>query len=340
MHFERGRLSWTLALALCCLPAGATTHRVHRAHRVAKPQEPPLQIDPADVSAAHTDTIGPGARGGAVLRAQILLARAHFSCGQMDANYGTNLQKTVAAFQAYHNLPPNGVIGPETWAVLNTDTAPVLVPYTIAEQDETGPFVNVPADMMRQSKLDYLGYASPLDELAERFHASDKVVEALNPGKDFRKSGEQILVPNGNTTPPGQAATVIVSKGDSSVTAYDAQGKFLAYYVATIGSEHDPLPMGDWKILGVARNPKFHYNPKLFWNSKPGDAKAVIQPGPRNPVGVVWIDLSKNHYGIHGTPSPGTIGHAESHGCIRLTNWDAWQLADMVKPGTRAILKN
>jgi lipoprotein-anchoring transpeptidase ErfK/SrfK len=146
-------------------------------------------------------------------------------------------------------------------------------------------------------------------------------------------------VTNAITIEPEAAVSVVVSKSDRSVTAYDAQGKILAYYVATVGSQHDPLPIGDWKINGVARNPVFHYNPQLFWDANPTDEKTAIQPGPRNPVGVVWIDLSKDHYGIHGTPDPSKIGHAESHGCIRLTNWDASQLADMVKPGTPAILK-
>ena len=114
----------------------------------------------------------------------------------------------------------------------------------------------------------------------------------------------------------------------------------MSFYVATTGSEHDPLPLGDWKILGVAWNPKFHYSPNLFWDAKKTDGKATIQPGPNNPVGVVWIQLSKEHYGIHGTPHPGQVGHAYSHGCIRLTNWDAIELAEMVKPGTPATLRD
>jgi len=139
--------------------------------------------------------------------------------------------------------------------------------------------------------------------------------------------------------PAGKAAHVVVSKSESAVRAYDASGALLAFYAATIGSQHDPLPIGEWKINGVARNPKFHYNPELFWDAKPTSDKATIQAGPNNPVGLVWIDLSKSHYGIHGTPEPSKVGHAESHGCIRLTNWDALELASMVKPGTPATLK-
>jgi lipoprotein-anchoring transpeptidase ErfK/SrfK len=193
--------------------------------------------------------------------------------------------------------------------------------------------------MMQQAKLPALGYTSPLEELSERFHASPDLMRALNPTADFTHAGQELVVPNAMTMPPGSAARVVVSKGESSVRALDGDGKVLAFYMATTGSEHDPLPIGDWKINGVARNPKFHYNAKLFWDAKNADDRATIQPGPNNPVGVVWIDLSKEHYGIHGTPEPNSVGHAYSHGCIRLTNWDALELASMVKPGTPAILK-
>jgi lipoprotein-anchoring transpeptidase ErfK/SrfK len=132
---------------------------------------------------------------------------------------------------------------------------------------------------------------------------------------------------------------VAVSKSESSVAALDANGNVVAWYAATIGSEHDPLPIGNWKIRGVQRNPTFHYNPDLFWDADSKDQKAPIKPGPNNPVGVVWIALTKEHYGIHGTAEPGRIGHSESHGCIRLTNWDAMELAGMVKPNTPAVFK-
>lgn len=338
MTLRRVTIAFTLTAALLC---GQTHKRPARsrgsAHRAAIERAP--RFDAADVSNAAQPDVRLGDKGSAVLRAQILLDRAHFSCGELDGDFGQNLAKTVAAFQQDRQLPTTGSVDAQTWAALNADQAPVLTPYTITDQDEKGPFEPIPTSMEDQAKLPALGYSSPAEELGERYHIAPSVLKALNPGADLAKAGQQLTVPNVIILPPGQAARVEVSKSESSVRAYDARGKLLAFYVATIGSEHDPLPVGDWKIRGVAHNPKFHYNPDLFWDAKATDSKATIEPGPNNPVGVVWIDLSKDHYGIHGTPEPSLIGHTTSHGCIRLTNWDATELASMVKPGLPAILK-
>jgi lipoprotein-anchoring transpeptidase ErfK/SrfK len=149
----------------------------------------------------------------------------------------------------------------------------------------------------------------------------------------------EIQTPNIHYDAPAQAATVTVSKSKQTVEALDAAGKVLAEYPATIGSVHDPLPIGAWKVTHIKHDPIFFYDPNLFWNASGSDTQAKIQPGPNNPVGRVWIGLSKEHYGIHGTPEPSLVGHTQSHGCIRLTNWDAGELAQMVRPGTPTILK-
>jgi lipoprotein-anchoring transpeptidase ErfK/SrfK len=301
----------------------------------------PLTADPAAVNnPATTDPVGPSARGNAVIRAAILLDRAHFAPGEIDGTYGRNLQKAIVAFQKAHNIEASGTVDEATWNALNADPGPALLPYTIAPQDVAGPFEpKIPESMLAKAELPALSYTSPLEGMAETFHCNPKVLEALNPGKDFTKAGEQIMGPNVSAPYFAKAASVLVDKSDSSVTALDDGGKVLAYYPATIGSQHDPLPVGDWKITGVKRDPWFFYNASLFWDAKEKDATAKIHPGPNNPVGVVWIGLSKEHYGIHGTPEPSKIGHTHSHGCIRLTNWNASELASMVAPGTPAILK-
>ena len=136
-----------------------------------------------------------------------------------------------------------------------------------------------------------------------------------------------------------EPVTVTVTDGTKTLQVVNAAGQTIFHAPVTVGSQNDPLPVGEWKVNGVSENPPFNYNPDLFWDADASHAKAKIAPGPNNPVGVVWIDLSKEHYGIHGTPEPSRIGYTESHGCIRLTNWDAMRLAALVAPGTKVVLR-
>jgi lipoprotein-anchoring transpeptidase ErfK/SrfK len=324
----------TIALLLLAAQIGAAA-----GNELARHSSP--AFDAATINSDSQSELRKGEKGPGVVRAEILLDRAHFSCGEIDGDFGVNLEKTVIAFQRDRGLQPSGSINQATWDRLNTDHAPPLFSYTISTDDVTGPFADsIPARLMDQASLPALGYTSPLEELAERFHSSPALLRALNPGADFASAGQQITVPNLLTMPRGSAAArIVISKSETSVRAYDAAGRLLAFYVATIGSQYDPLPVGGWKVRSVAHNPVFHYNPDLFWDAADSDEKATLKPGPNNPVGLVWIDLSKEHYGIHGTPEPSRIGHTASHGCIRLTNWDAVELAGMVRPGTPAILK-
>ncbi|MEO5597514.1 MAG: L,D-transpeptidase family protein [Novosphingobium sp.] len=176
---------------------------------------------------------------------------------------------------------------------------------------------------------------------ASVFHAGQQIRvpnvggDAINPGSVTDQAWLQTLAMLGVGSEQPKAADIVVSKSKGTLKAFDADGKLIAVYTATMGSSHDPLPLGNWKIQGIAHNPKFHYDPALFWNAEPGSNKALLPAGPNGPVGVVWIDLSKPHYGIHGTPRPETIGRAESHGCVRLTNWDAARLAQMVSTSTK-----
>jgi lipoprotein-anchoring transpeptidase ErfK/SrfK len=312
-----------------------------KADRVKTKRPVPTSLDVAAVNSPLTqDVVRPNATGSAVVRAQILLDRAHFSPGEIDGHYGDNLRSAIEGFQAARKLPVNGVVDQPVWQAVNADLSAPLVPYTINTVDAAGPYETVPPGMMEQSQLKSLGYQSPLEALGERFHIAPKLLQDLNPGKDFAKAGEEIMVPNVQRAyGVVKADRLVVSKGKRTVSVFAADNTVIRQYPATIGSEHDPLPIGEWKITTVRQNPKFYYNPDLFWNADAKDSKATIPAGPNNPVGVVWIGLSKEHYGIHGTPEPGTIGHTESHGCIRLANWDAEELSQMVKPGTPAVLE-
>lgn len=289
---------------------------------------------------AGAATVGPKSHGPEVLRAQVLLDRAHFSTGEMDAAYGSNMRQAILGFQKLHQLPLTGVVDAATWAELERDQAPVLDSYTITAQDVAGPYTPIPAGMMAKSRLPALGYASLAEALGERFHCSPELLRRLNPGKSLTRAGTRITVPNVAAAKPlPKATSILVDAKDGTLTLLDAGGMPFAQFPASTGSKHDPLPEGRWQVRGVATDPEYRYNPKLFWDAKAGDAKARLAAGPNNPVGVAWIELSKEHYGIHGTPEPGKIGKTQSHGCIRLTNWDVMAVVRSIARGAVVLLQ-
>lgn len=309
--------------------------------RRSKPASSGLSVPRANDASRRPQISGAGAAGSSVLRLQVLLDRARFSPGEIDGRYGNNTRRAVLAFNTARGLPGKDRVDAKTWAELNRDEAPAVVRYEISAEDVAGPFEKIPVETADKAKLKALGFESPLEGLAEKFHASPKLLRELNRGSRFDTAGAAIMVPS--VARPAaekvQGATVKVSESDRSVIVLAGSGDVVARYPATVGSEHDPLPVGTWKVNGVSFKPSFTYNPDLFWDSEPGDTKAKLAPGPNNPVGDVWVDLSKPHYGIHGSPEPATIGGATSHGCIRLTNWDAVELARLVAPGTSALLE-
>lgn len=304
----------------------------------AQPPVPPPASADAPVSS-------PASAG---LDLQVRLDRAGFSPGQIDGRPGMVTRKALSAFQRSKALPPTGRPDPKTLAAL-AEAAPgeTLVTYQTTAEDVAGPFTTeLPEDMMERSKLPALGYTSALELLSERFHAGADLLRALNSSATFTSAGETLQVPNVRTAPQAPAkgakaapVTVTVSKNGRDLTVADEGGRVLFYAPVTVGSRNDPLPLGDWKVTGVHRDPTFHYNPDLFWDADPSHAKAKLAPGPNNPVGAVWIDLSRPHYGLHGTPEPANIGRTESHGCVRLTNWDALHVAALVGPGTPVLFR-
>jgi len=289
--------------------------------------------------ATRTNAVGPGAAGPRVVRAQILLDRARFSPGEIDGVYGDDFAVAVKGYQESHGLKPTGTIDVEMWGLLNRDAGPVLLTYAITQADEKGPFLTLPAEVQEKAKLKWLGFETPEEGLGEKFHLSPKLLAELNPGKKLNTAGERIAVPNVRRSVVGTALRVVVSKSKRTVIAYGAGGKKLAQYPDTIGDSHDPLPIGHWTIVGIVHYPWFDWDPKMLWGVDKNLPKAELAPGPNNPVGVAWIGLSKQDYGIHGSPDPGNIGHGVSDGCIRLTNWDVGELSHMVRRGIPVVLE-
>lgn len=272
-----------------------------------------------------------------ILTAQVLLDRARFSVGEIDGYDGANMRRAVAAFEREAKLPVDGRLDAELMRRLQAASdAPVLKRYTLTEADTRGPFVDaIPQGLEAQSKLKSLGYTNILEMLGERFHAAPALLKAMNPNTDFTRAGASIIVPAIAATEPakGQVARIVVNKTEGAVYAYNAENRLVASYPATIGSSEMPSPSGVMEVKGVAPEATYSYDPKRITNGK-ADEKLTIVAGPNNPVGGIWIDLTKETYGIHGTPEPSLLRRTASSGCVRLTNWDARELGVMVKPGT------
>lgn len=296
-----------------------------------------------------------------VMHAQVILDHLGFSPGVIDGMRGQSLKLALQGFQAAKGLRETGELDQPTLRALSQwrSIRPTQL-VRMTEADVRGPFYGkLPRGLPDQAEYPALGYANALERLAERFHTTPDTILALNDPRRPVRLGWVIRVPTVAPSsrdypadlPPDwrhtlselnvdarqpEAARIVVDKSDGALRVYDKADRLVAQFAATMGSQYDPLPIGSWKIQGAAYNPTFHYNPDLFWDASSKDGKAKLPPGPNGPVGVVWLDLNKPHYGIHGTPNPEKIGRTESHGCIRLANWDAARLALMVKPGTPA----
>ena len=299
-----------------------------------------------------------------VMHVQVILDHLGFGPGVIDGRGGQSLENALKGFQEAKGLPVTGKPDLKTLQALYPYRAfrPTTV-VTLTAAMIAGPFVNpLPKDYALQAKLPAIAYRNKMEKLAEMFHTTQPVLLALNSPSTSLAPGGKIVVPgvlpqsknypagltdtwrqtlsdlNVEATEPA-ADHIVVDKSAGVLRVLDANDKLIAQFSATMGSSHDPLPLGTWKIYGSDYNPKFRYNPALFWDSKKSAKGAMLPAGPNGPVGVIWMDLSKEHYGIHGTPNPETIGRAESHGCIRLTNWDAARLSLMIKPGIKAVFQ-
>lgn len=339
-----------LALAACSKPAPAS-----RDVKSAVVQAPPAPAaTPPTLAAASiapqaqainaatwpADGSDAATRQRALVRVQVLLDRAHRSPGVIDGRDGTNLTLAIESFQAIRGLTVDGQLNPATFeALVAADGGPVLTDYQITGEDVAGPFTPDLSgdDYEALAKLPALGFATPLEALAEKFHMDEALLQALNPGVDFTKAGTMIVVAaTGPKTLDAKVARIEVDKTKGQVRAFDDQDALLAVYPATVGSTERPAPVGTWAVNTVAPRPTYTYDPsRLTFGEVKG--KLTLAAGPNNPVGSTWIDLTKDTYGIHGTPDPKLINKRASHGCVRLTNWDAAQLGAAVQKGAKVV---
>ncbi|WP_262298974.1 L,D-transpeptidase family protein [Microvirga sesbaniae] len=274
-----------------------------------------------------------------LVKAQVLLDRARFSPGVIDGHDGDNLQNAIKAFEKERGLKPDGSLDEDVWSKLKeTSSDPALTEYSIRDEDVKGPFVTIPDKLEDQARLDRLGYSSPEELLAEKFHMDVDLLKAMNPGKSFDKAGTSITVANVEAKPgsekPEKAGKIEIIKSEHVLRVLAKDGALVAVYPASIGSEEKPAPSGSHKVRAVAPNPNYTYNPDYAFKGVKAKEKFEIKPGPNNPVGSTWIDLSVESFGIHGTPNPEKVGKSHSQGCVRLTNWDVEELSKMVEKGT------
>lgn len=275
-----------------------------------------------------------------IVKAQILLDRARFSPGVIDGHKGENFRKALAAFQRERALADSGKLDAATWAALAQGSdQPAMIEYEIKRADADAKFVKkIPATFEAQAKLERLAYTGPRELLAEKFHMAEDLLKAFNPKASFARAGLKIAVANiRGDAPKGRAARVEVHKAGRTVRAIAKDGALLAFYPATVGSVEKPAPSGEYKVRAIAVNPLYRYNPDYNFKGVKSKEPLKIAPGPNNPVGSIWIDLTAESYGIHGTPSPEKVSKTESHGCVRLTNWDAEELSKMVSKGTPVV---
>jgi lipoprotein-anchoring transpeptidase ErfK/SrfK len=272
----------------------------------------------------------------ATFKAEVLLDRLDISPGVIDGKTGENAGKAIVAFQRSRSLPATGKLDRATWDKLcDSTSAPSVTAYTITDDDVRGPFVpEIPGDLEGMARLDSLGYRSAAELLAEKFHTNEEMLRLLNPGKAVDRAGTVITVPNiADGRPAGQVLRIEVDKPGNALRAFGRNDEVVAFYPASVGSTEKPAPSGTFHVRRIARDPTWHYDPKFQFKSVKTDKEFTIAPGPNNPVGVVWIELTKESYGIHGTSRPENIGKTASHGCVRLTNWDALDLAKRVRRG-------
>jgi lipoprotein-anchoring transpeptidase ErfK/SrfK len=279
-----------------------------------------------------------------ILHLQILLDAARYGPGIIDGRWSENTLFAMRAFRESQRLPDRDTVDAEVLRrlVAATGRRDPLTRYRITAADVRGPYRALPRSVYAQAHLDCMCYRSIIEMLGERFHTSAEVLRRLNPDVDLARlaAGTTLLVPNVARAPlPAPLARVEIDRGEGSVRGWSAKGKLLFWLPSTVGSPELPSPHGPLAVQSIERDPRYHYDPRVLRDVPASRPDAVLAPGPNSPVGVLWAQLSRPHVGIHGAPDPELVGYAQSHGCVRLTNWDARWIAGLLRPGMPAVFR-
>ncbi len=294
----------------------------------------PLQQQSVERAVRHGGMAKPKYSATQIAQLQVVLDREGFSPGVIDGRWGSNVARAAVSWKQAKKSKVDLGNPEDLKQLIKRSGGEVFTRYTIRSADVTGPFVaKIPVDYAEKARLKAMSYTSVEELLAERFHMSQAFLQQLNPDADFNRPGTAITVIAPGNSVRSKVHYLVADKSRKQVRAFDRNGDLVSSYPATIGSAATPSPSGTHTIERVAHNPDYTYNPKKNFQQGNNDRILRIAPGPNGPVGSVWIALSKPSYGIHGTPNPRTIGKTNSHGCIRLTNWDAQELAKLVRPG-------
>lgn len=274
------------------------------------------------------------------LALQVLLDRNNLSCNCVDGIWGARTEIALVTWQTLNGLPVTGIPDASVLQALGGATN-ILTRYTVTEADLTNSIAVVPAEWDERAKLSSLKYETIQEMLAEKGHTSQRAVERLNPGVAWPNPppGTEVVVPDCTSSVSGRAGSLRIALTRMEVTVFDADGKMIALFPCSIARDKSQRPNGELSVKNVAPNPTYLYDPQLFMPGGPKTSKLVIPPGPNNPVGLAWVGLSLQGYGVHGTPIPENIGRAESHGCFRLANWNAVKLIKMVRPGVPVVIE-
>ena len=268
------------------------------------------------------------------VKVQVLLDRADISPGIIDGWKGGMSTSAIQAFEAREGLPVDGVMDMAVWDALGGDVAgPVTRTYVVTPEDHARIGATLPEDYSEIARMDWIHYTSVTEKLAEDFHMDEDFLRTLNPGSDFAP-GQEIVVVDPQEYAVGAVARIEIDKTARRLLAMDDAGRVIANYPVAVGSTQPPSPSGTVGVEAVAYEPTYSYNPQLNFQQGDNDEFLTLPPGPNGPVGLVWIDLSEPTYGIHGTPEPASLFSAHSNGCVRMSNWDALELADMVSTET------